>query len=137
MEILPGSALATLCERYARDRAERDGAARAEYGFSRFTNGTPIDMVMRELYGSLDERARTRFGDPFRAEGPASFFEWAVTPDPERTYLSPFLLTLHRLRPDVAASYPDVFGAHRERFIHWARETGAREMGFDAAMVQG
>ena len=94
-------------------------------------------MVMRELYGSLDERTRIRFGDPFRMDGPASFFEWAVTPDPERTYLSPFLLTLHRIRPDVAASYPDVFGAHRERFINWARETGAREMGFDAALVHG
>jgi len=45
------------------------------YAFGMFSNGIQITDFSRRLYWELGEEAR-RFGNPFEAEGPDSFFGW-------------------------------------------------------------
>ena len=77
-----------------------------------------------------------RFGDILQTRRPDSFFEWALTPDPQTGNLSPLLMYLYRLRRDVSAAYPDVLGKDREGFLTWARTSGAREMGYEPAEIR-
>jgi hypothetical protein len=95
-----------------------------------------VELVSRELYRSLSEDQRRRFGDPFRS-GPDTFREWALQPDPPEGGLSPFLRTLYRVRADLVAAFPDVDGADRDAYCRWARQHGAREMGYSPEFVRG
>lgn len=108
-----------------------------EYGFRRFNGDQPICRGMRRLYLSLSLAERARFPAPFVTAGADSFLEWALTPTPELAGLSPFLLSIYRLRPDVMAAFPEVLGAHRDAFREWARTSGAQEMEFDPRWVRG
>jgi hypothetical protein len=131
------TALGELVAYYVR-RLEDSGFAECsawEYPYARFSNGAPIPAVMRALFSDLESEQRQRFADPFRAEGEASFLSWAVTPDPERGNLSPFAEKVYRLRPDVMRAYPDVQGRDRDGFLQWAVTYGAREMGYDPAII--
>ncbi|HEY7509899.1 MAG TPA: glycosyltransferase, partial [Vicinamibacteria bacterium] len=133
----PGSALAELLEGYAA-RHERHGHAacsRWTYGYSRFSNGVSVGLVFRHLYLGLDETARRRFGNPFVADGNGSFYGWAVRPQPELGGLNPFLETLYAIRADLPPAFPDHHGGSRAAYLRWAREQGAREMGFPAIIV--
>ena len=128
-----GTPLARLVDEYSRLQ-EENGFARCrtrEYGYARFENGVRVDLMMREIYRGLTAMQRARFGNPFRGEGPGSFFEWAVRPDPERARLSPYVLMLHRLRKDVAKAFPDPQGHDRQAFLQWAMTSGASEMDYD------
>jgi hypothetical protein len=138
IEIVEGSPLADILTLYGRLLEENGDAAcrNWEYGYSRFSNGAPIQRPMRRLYLSLAEKAREDFPDPFSADRAESFFEWALTPNTELANLSPFLVSVYRLRPDVMAVFPEVFGAHREAFLEWARTSGSQEMDFDPWMVR-
>src|SRR5260370_30100698 len=86
---------------------------------------------MLRLYSSLEPRERDGFGDPLRTTGAESFFAWATRSDPESHALSPFLRSLCDLRPDVLATFPDINGRDREKFLHWAYTEGAAELGYD------
>ena len=52
-----------------------EDAQRRPYGFGSFDNGVPISDNARALHRDLGDGA-DRFGDPFRADGPASFYGW-------------------------------------------------------------
>jgi hypothetical protein len=75
----PGTPLAELLRAYSELHARHgwEPDRRPEYGFSRFSNGDPIEPPLRRLYLDLDPAARARFGDPFRAEGEHTFLGWA------------------------------------------------------------
>jgi hypothetical protein len=52
-----------------------DEAQRRPYTFGSFDNGEPIADAVRVLHRELGEEA-DRFGDPYRTDGPDSFFHW-------------------------------------------------------------
>jgi hypothetical protein len=105
-----------------------------EYGYSRFSNGIRVNGPLRQLYLNLSEEERARFGDPFDADRPGSFLEWAIRPGADG--LSRFLESLYRIRYDVAAAFPDVRGRHRDAYLEWARLYGAGEMGYESELVR-
>ena len=137
-EVAAGSPLAALMDLYGELHEKHDHAlsSRWEYGFSRFSDGSPIDRVMRALYGGLEPRRRDSFGNPFRVDEVPSFFDWAVSPGPGDSGLSPYLKSLYALRKDVATAFPDVDRKDRAAFLHWASTSGAREMGYDPGLVR-
>jgi len=53
------------------------------YAFGMFSNGIQITDSARRLYWELGDEAR-RFGNPFQAEGPDSFFGWLRRREAER-----------------------------------------------------
>lgn len=102
------------------------------YAFGRFSNGAPIPEAARSLYHGLGPAKQKRFGDPFEAEAPGSFFHWLNgaelgegTPEP---YLSRLLYHFYGTRPDLQASYPDPMGADLPGFSAWLLEAGRHEM---------
>ena len=134
-----GSALAELLELYA-ELHQRHGHATCSswtYGYSRFSNGAPVNLVFRRLYLGLDDAARQRFGNPFDAEPEGSFYRWAVRPDPELGGLNRFLEALYVIRTDLPGAFPDHRGKDRTAFLEWARAQGSREMDFPTEIVPG
>jgi len=105
------------------------------YGFTLFDNGVRITAPMRDAYRRLDESQRAVFGNPFHTAGD-SFFEWATRPDALSRTVSPFLRSLHEIRRDITAAFPDVNGKDRAAFVEWASGHGAAEYMYDAAAMR-
>jgi hypothetical protein len=121
-------------------------ALRAPYGYDRFDNGVAIPELARRLYGDHD--APERFGDPFAAAGPDSFYAWLRSAAGERgdpgrrtaggaSALPRLWLAVHRLRSDLQRAFPDPEGADREAFLRWTASSGLREHGIDPAFLPG
>lgn len=149
--------LRPLFESYA-ERLLANGAfecAKLEYAYASFDDGTPIDSLMRRLYHSLSPEDRARFGDPFDAGGPGTFFHWMRQPAvPRRAELvrgrnrhwqrikararaelyrwhphdnvDHLLYFLHRSDVSVKNRFPDVFGRDRVAFLRWISERRPR-----------
>ena len=76
------------------------------YAFGMFSNGIQITDFARRLYWELGEEAR-RFGNPFEAERPDSFFGWLRRRDP---------LTVRLYKHVVAPWEPTLIPAMRKTF---------------------
>src|SRR5262249_13500845 len=87
------------------------------------------NQLLRQLYRSLDEKARRPFGDPRHATGGMAFLEWATRPQPQEANLSPFLLFLYQVRSDLTVAFPDVRGRDRQAFLDCVQDHAAREFG--------
>jgi hypothetical protein len=100
------------------------------YAWDRFSNGVPIPTVVREIYLDLGEQVE-RFGDPFRAETPASFYHWLRAPVEGQaggdTPVSRLWAEIHRRRPDLQQAFPDPFAADRDAYLAWTAHDGRRE----------
>jgi SAM-dependent methyltransferase/glycosyltransferase involved in cell wall biosynthesis len=133
-----GSALAELLDLYADLHRARGHPVSSQwpYAHSQFSNGVPVNLVFRHLYLGQDEATRRRFGNPFHADGPGSFFAWATGSRPESGKLSPFLETLYRLRADLPPAFPDPTGKDRQAFFTWASSQGAREMDYPPEIIE-
>ncbi len=85
-EVIPGSALAALLERYVDLLRENgyDEIHRWEYGYDRLDNGLRAHPLLRQIYLNLSREERRAFGDPFATRGADSFFEWATRPTRRR-----------------------------------------------------
>lgn len=133
-----------------------DECASWPYAYGVFSNGAPIPSVARLIYRELGDDGM-RFGDPFDTGGRESFAAWLNEPADlsggseavgygggpgrrnrpgwrgrsrrEDGSRCPTRLweRIYRLRPDVQAAFPDVFGADASRFIEWTRTNGAQE----------
>jgi hypothetical protein len=137
-KIVDGTPLADLIDLYV-DWHLRNGyreISKWRYRYSRFDNGVGINLLLRRVYLDLDDDQRARFGDPFQAQSPDSFFEWALRPDPARGNLSPLLASLYEVRYDLQAAFPDHCGRDREAFLEWARTDGARDLGYDPEVMR-
>lgn len=102
------------------------------YAFGKFSNGVAIPEAARSLYHSLGAARQKRFGNPFEAAAPGSFFHWLNgaqqgdgTAEP---YLSRLLYHFYGTRPDLQAAYPDPVGADLAGFSAWLLEAGRHEM---------
>jgi len=136
-EINEGSALAALLDHYVKLHAQAGYpvSSRWPYAYSNFDNEIGVHPVMRQLYLGLGEAEKNRFGNPFRAIGTNSFFDWATRPRAREGKLSRFLETIYRARYDLAAGFPDVQGRDHDGFLKWAKTQGAQEMGYDPRLV--
>jgi glycosyltransferase involved in cell wall biosynthesis len=109
-----------LFAQYASLLDDDDGAASRDrpQPYALFDNGARIPDVARRLWRELGPDRR-RFGDPFQAREPGSFFRWLVTPDDPDLVLSPLLRALRSSREDLVAAFPDPEGEDRERYLEW------------------
>jgi hypothetical protein len=138
-EVIPGTALAELLERYVDLLRENgyDDVHEWEYGYDRFDNGLRAHPLLRQIYLNLSREERRAFGDPFATGGADSFFEWATRPT-RNGGLSRFLQALYRVRYDLPASFPTARTPGRDRtaYVKWARRWGSAEMKFDPRLVR-
>jgi hypothetical protein len=108
------------------------------YAYNYFDNGLRIPRVARHLFQNLGN-ARARFGDPRRAGGSDSFFNWLNEPIDSSADLSLTITQLwhgiHRLRVDVQRAFPDLLGTNRRDFIEWAMAFGVHEMNISESFV--
>ncbi len=109
------------------------------YAFARFDNGAPIPETARSLYHRLSPARRRRFGDPFAAGGPGSFFRWLNEPHlrgAKPPYLTRLLYHLYQTRPDLRRSFPDVAGRDFPGFCSWLADYGRYEFRLDDAYLE-
>ncbi len=110
------------------------------YAFGSFSNGTRVPDIVRVIYRDLGDGV-TRFGDPFRVDGPSAFASWLWESvdgywGAPRT-VSRFWYEIYQQRADLQAAYPDVLAGDRDAFIDWTRTTGAAEYMIDGGAQRG
>ena len=139
VRVVAGTPLADLLGRYADllAGAGHDTSSRWEYGHNRFSNGVAVSPPFRQLYLGLDCETRSWFGDPFDASPSRarSFLAWATRPRPADAGLSRLVRSIYRMRPDVAAAFPDPRGRDRDRFVEWVRNQVPKEMGVEPELL--
>ncbi|MCA1829848.1 MAG: hypothetical protein LC689_23265 [Myxococcales bacterium] len=97
------------------------------YAYERFSDGTAIPEVARDIYRRMEDVSR--FGDPFDPAGDASLVTWLNEPADGRRPPSRFWFGVYEGRPDLQLAFPDVLGRHRRAFLRWTRSSGVREHG--------
>jgi len=107
------------------------------YAFARFDNGVRIPDAVRRLYLEMSDDAE-RFGNPFETKGKDSFFNWLVEPvdgekDPSRV-ISRMWYEVYKLRPDLRALFPDIFGVNRDAFLQWAAASSDTQLGIEEGL---
>ncbi len=109
------------------------------FAFATFDNGVRVPAAARRLYLSLNAADRAKFGDPFAAGDPASFFHWLNQAHDGRGQspptLSRLLAHLWAERSDLHADFPDPAGASWPNFSSWLRDCGRSELGLDEPLL--
>jgi glycosyltransferase involved in cell wall biosynthesis/2-polyprenyl-3-methyl-5-hydroxy-6-metoxy-1,4-benzoquinol methylase len=87
------------------------------YGF--FSDGVPVTPPLRRCLRRYDPQG-VRWPNPCDLSG-GGFRDWAVHPAAELSsrYISPYALTLHRMRPDLQRAFPDPLGADEKAYARW------------------
>src|SRR5262249_29901814 len=100
------------------------------YAYGHFSNHIEIPLIARHIYREMGV-ARDRFGNPFDADGPGSYFRWLVEPAEEGggewPGLSRILYAIYRTRPDLQRLFPQPFGNDYRAFMNWVAEHGRDE----------
>lgn len=110
----------------ALDQAGWEETARLPYAYGSFDNGARVPEQARRLYRDLGPE-RSRFGNPFEAGHPDSFFEWLTRPGDEGP--SPLERALHGCRADLVAAFPDPGGHDRRAWLGWLAQHLASDFG--------
>lgn len=107
------------------DAAGLAAARPGEWDISRTSLGTPVDAPVRELYRvaeAIDQPAP----DPVDPRAAEELRSWLTEPTadggPGR-----YLTALHRTRPDLQRSFPDVPGKDTAGFLRWVQTYGRTE----------
>jgi hypothetical protein len=133
-----GPETAALFARYVerlRDEGYFESRGRP-YGFDAFDNGVPIPDVARRLYLEAND-ALNRFGDPFAADGPGSYFRWLNEPvGGSSGAVTRLWHAVYRGRVDLQRAFPDVFGADEDAFRAWIGVSGVKEHGVADAFAR-
>jgi hypothetical protein len=103
----------------------------------RLANGLLFDETMFSLYATACETGE-EFGDLSSPEGSEAFTAWLKLPVPpwESEGINRYII--HRVireRPDVTATFPDLYGADSTRFAEWWRISGQVEIGADQLLA--
>ncbi len=99
------------------------------YAYGAFDNDVPVPDIARALFLELGDKVEA-FGDPLESASPDSYFHWLSEPadgscdGPRVTRL---WHAVYHARPDVRRAFPDLFGADRDRFLHWTASSGHGE----------
>lgn len=106
------------------------------YGF--FTNGERIPDIGRPVHHESPS-VLTEAGDPFSESGFRVFVDiWnqpAASWMGQQSGISRMAYRIYRIRPDVQAVMPDIFGADRIRFLEWLLSTGKSEHALNARFL--
>jgi glycosyltransferase involved in cell wall biosynthesis len=134
-QVAEGSVLARVLADYAAALARNDHArfAARPYGHGQFSNGAPFDAVCRAIL-MRSPRLLTTFTRPLDVEAEPSFFRWLNEPERGQGGPTRYMIGVYRLRPDVQAHFPDVFGVDQANFLRWFAERAVRE-GASAAFM--
>src|SRR5262249_38525025 len=100
------------------------------YTHGRFENGCPIPDVGRMLLNEAQHLMR-EVQDPFSDRGYERMLALCSVPVSRSLYLHSGITKLayriYRLREEVQATMPDVFGADRHRFLEWVVSSAPEE----------
>lgn len=128
-------ALAALVARYAAgllgDTAPDAPRGEGDWDTATTSLGIEVDAPLRELFGSL--RDDDPAPDPFDPAAADALRTWLTTPAP-RGSPGRYLVAIHRSRPDLRSTFPEVPGADGAAFLAWAH-TYALSDGYPAALV--
>jgi glycosyltransferase involved in cell wall biosynthesis len=133
-------AASRLLEQY-RDLVLVNGHSAAKnwpYAFGQFDHGVKIPDIARRIYYTLGTK-RKKFGNPFSAVSPTSFFNWLKEPVDDNWNSGPIVTRLwyelYLIRSDIKAAYPDVLGRDRSAFVSWIINSGRIEHQIDDRLI--
>lgn len=134
--------LRIICDEYRQYLADRGFAvtSRWPYTHARFRNDVVIPDVGRHL---LDEAPflLNEISDPFSDEGFARMLDLWNAPISRSANGGPGVTKLayrvYRLREDVQAAMPDIFGADHVRFLEWFLSSGTQEHCLSEPLLRG
>ena len=141
IKVRSGTALARILDEYREALLARGHRELRSIPVPRvsFDNGLVLDRIVRHAWRDAVGQGLS-FRNPQRV-GIGSFFAWLSKPvfrdrsDGAAVPLTRYLMALYEMRADVRQVYPDVYGADRAGFLHWAREKAVPEMGADPGML--
>jgi len=111
-------------------------------GRDRFDNGEPIGPSLAKVYLHEAPNGPERWPDPTVTAGD-SFWGWLIAPH-EDAALNPelppgtftnLMAVVHRMRPDVAASFPDPLHADRVGYLSWFLGQAGSEFEFPWGLI--
>jgi glycosyltransferase involved in cell wall biosynthesis len=125
-------ALAELCTEYADElRRHGHGDPVPESPYARLYDRTPLVPVLRHAYRSGAREGAFRSPSPFTREGTDEFLAWMREPAragaPEG--LTRLCLSVHAVRRDLAAAWPDLDGQQARYLVDWVRTHGHDALG--------
>jgi glycosyltransferase involved in cell wall biosynthesis len=134
--------LKTLFEQYRRDLSASGFPETSAwpYTHARFRNGCVIPDIGRHLFYEapqlLDE-----IDDPFSDEGYGRLVDLWNTPisrsNDGRFGITKLAYRIYRLREDVQAAMPDIFGSDHVRFLEWMLSSGPHEHFLSEPLLSG
>lgn len=139
VETLP--TLAKLLQHYA-DLLKvngRDEYKSLPYGYATFSNGVPIDKIVRFLL-RFEKKLGVLFPNPLNVDAEPSFFAWLNSPIKgiEQPVGSPqltnYLAGLYMKHLELQKNFPDVGGKDRDDYLSWI-DTKAAQLGIHSAYL--
>ena len=134
--------LRTLCDQYRQDLFAKgfSETSRWPYTHARFRNGCLIPDIGRHLLSEAPHLL-TEINDPFSDEGFERIMELWNTPLSRsadgRAGVTKLAYRVYRLREDVQAAMPDIFGADHVRFLEWILSSARNEHLLSEYLLQG
>ncbi|OGW79183.1 MAG: hypothetical protein A2Z83_04375, partial [Omnitrophica bacterium GWA2_52_8] len=112
------------------------------YAFGYFSNCVPIPPLARRLYGKLGADAK-RFGNPFCADGKASYYEWLRQPELKqfpaalhRKLWAPLVKEIYLNRHDLKIAFPEPLDRSAAGFADWLEQTSSAEHNVHYALLE-
>lgn len=109
----------------------------------RFDNGVMVPTIVVRLYLLLDPTLKARWHDTIASTSETSFYAWLAARADEDAgreervpHLSNLAYYVYRMRPDLQAVFPDVFGRDRSAYITWFLRHTQGEYGLDEAFLR-
>jgi glycosyltransferase involved in cell wall biosynthesis len=103
--------------------------------YRRLHSGLVVDDDLRDLF-ALASGEGIALGDPFTAAGCAAFLDWIDSEASLGGGVTWYLERVHRRRPDLQRTFPDLAGGDGRGLAAWMGEYGAAEEPVLAALVE-
>jgi hypothetical protein len=139
VELSAHPVLAALFRAYAGElRANGCGDETPASPYAHLADGTALVPVLRDAYREGSREGAFRFS-PFTPKGTEEFLGWLREPAPVGAHagLTRLCLSIHRVRPDLAAAWPDLDGPHAGYLLEWTRSHAEEELELPWHLVPG